>query len=100
MSTLANEDIRKAWTRTPRIPQPVLVPYTTRRRRALALRVHQRIAHSRRAIVRLVRLLSSLLLLLSSVPDVDVDPPIWELLGELFGPPEHLGSVGQDGGPL
>jgi hypothetical protein len=32
--------------------------------------------------------------------DVDVDPPIGELFGEQFGPPECPGAVGEDGGLL
>jgi hypothetical protein len=44
-------------------------------------------------------LLGRHLLILPSVLDVDVDPPIGELFGELFGPPERLSAVGEDGGP-
>ena len=44
-------------------------------------------------------LLGRLPLLLPSVLDVDVDPPIRELLGKLFGPPERTGAVGEDGCP-
>src|SRR5215207_7177279 len=38
------------------------------------------------------------LLLLPSVLEVDVDPPIGELFGEQLGPPERLSAVGEDGG--
>jgi hypothetical protein len=44
-------------------------------------------------------LLGRHLLLLPSVLEVDVVPPIGELFGEQFGPPERLGAVGEDGGP-
>src|SRR5215216_4844721 len=44
-------------------------------------------------------LLGRHLLVLPSVLDVDVDPPIGELSGELFGPPERLSAVGEHGGP-
>ena len=44
-------------------------------------------------------LLGHHLLLLPSVLEVDLDPPIGELFGELFGPPERLSAVGEDGCP-
>ena len=44
-------------------------------------------------------LLGRHLLPLPSVLEVDVDPPIGELFGQQFGPPERTGAIGEDGGP-
>src|SRR5215208_2155996 len=43
-------------------------------------------------------LLGSHLLLIPSVLDVDVNPPIRVLFGERFSPPKCLSAVGEDGG--
>jgi hypothetical protein len=44
-------------------------------------------------------LLGRHLLPLPSVLEVDVDPPIGELFGQQFGPPERTGAIGEDDGP-